>query len=228
MKASKISQEAGATERLAQRSKANANTKPEGRSQWPKEQRQLQAQVISRTGELAAWRTEYPDNRFNPVAPQPDSLMNLFVAAARLHMNLDQPGVLLAIREILSDLIGARALALFEIDATGANLSLVEAIGVQSGCMADIPLGAGVIGGVAKSGAAYFTDHGGGELVACVPLTIGAGVTGVFVLYQLLEQKPQLEPRDRELLDFLSTHAALALYRSAAYGAARNSGGACQ
>jgi len=242
MKVSKEPQETGETERSAQQRKASANAKPDSQSRTQRKQplRRLQAQVESLTQELEACRaeltaadlaasvfqrTEYPDKTFTSVEPQDDSLMNLFVAAARLHATLDRPGVLAAIREILSDLIGSRAMAVFEIDAPGTALSLVESIGVDPGSTADIGLGTGLIGSVAKTGVAYFSDNGEGDIVACVPLKIGASVTGVIAIFRLLEQKQQLEMSDRELLDFMSTHAALALYRTAPFGREHKSGG---
>ena len=242
MKASKNHRASGVSERAARR-RRSANSKPNGRDQRNQELQHCQEQLANLNEELAACRAELAaadlragalplntrsDKNFTPVQLQQGGLINLFVAAARLNANLDRPGVLGAIREILSDLIGVRAMALFEIDAAGKALSLLQAVGVDAEYNPEIPLGAGVIGTVATSGVAYFSDDGDSEVVACVPLKIGACVTGVMVLFRLLEQKPQLEPNDRDLLEFLSTHAALALYRSGANRAASQSGGACQ
>lgn len=210
----------------------------QGRTQMAQELRRLKAQVASLTQELEACRAELtaadlaasglqrhdpPDQPFSLVKPQNDSLMNLFVAAARLHANLDRPGVLGAIREILSDLIGSQAMAVFEIDAAGDALSLVESIGVDADSMRRIALGTGLIGTVAETGAAYFSDSES-QVIACVPLKIGASVTGAIAVFRLLEQKQQLEMSDLELLDFMSTHAALALYRTAPVARGRDSG----
>jgi len=251
MKNSNGPKKAAETERSASRGKVSAKAKRESQSRTQRDSqsrikidqqlRQLKAQVASLTQELETCRAELtaadlaasvlrrhepPDKSCTLVEPQNDSLMNLFVAAARLHANLDRPGVLAAIREILSDLIGSQAMAVFEIDAAGDELSLVESIGVDAGSMRRIALGAGLIGAVAKTGAAYFSDDGESQVIACVPLKIGASVTGAIALFRLLEQKQQLEMSDRELLNFMSTHAALALYRSAPLTPGRKSDGA--
>jgi hypothetical protein len=243
--------EAAETEHSARRQKVSANAArdsqsrtqrvSQSRTQMDQELRRLKAQVASLTQELEACRAELtaadlaasvgqchepPDKPFTSVKPQNDSLMNLFVAAARLHANLDRPGVLGAIREILSDLIGSQAMAVFEIDAAGDALSLVESIGVDANSMRRVALGTGLIGTVAKTGAAYFSDDGESQVIACVPLKIGASVTGAIAVFRLLEQKQQLEMSDRELLDFMSTHAALALYRTAPLARGRDCGGA--
>jgi hypothetical protein len=243
--------EAAETERSASRGKVSANAKrdrqsrtqrdSQSRTQMDQELRQLKAQVATLTQELETCRAELtaaglaasvlrrhaqPDKPFTLVEPQNDSLMNLFVAAARLHANLDRAGVLAAIREILSDLIGAQAMAVYEIDATGDALLQVESIGVDAGSMRRIALGSGLIGSAAKTGAAYFSDDAESEVIACVPLKIGASVTGAIAVFRLLEQKQQLEMSDRELLDFMSTHAAFALYRTGPLTPGRESDGA--
>jgi hypothetical protein len=243
MKNFKQPKEAAGSDGSAPLRKVSAKTKrvSQSRSQIEKELRQLRAQVASLTQELETCRAELTaadlaasvlrrheslDKPYTLVEPQNDSLMNLFVAAARLHTHLDRPGVLAAIREILSDLIGSQAMAIFEIDATGDALLLVESIGVEANSMRRIALGSGLIGTAAKTGAAYFSDDARSEVVACVPLKIDALVTGAIAVIRLHKQKQQLETSDRELLDFMSTHAALALYRTAPLTSGRESVGA--
>lgn len=243
MKTLKQPKEAARSEGSARRRKVRAKTESvsQSRTQKEKEVRQLRAQVESLTQELETCRAELTaadlaasvlrrhgslDKPYTLFEPQNDNLMNLFVAAARLHAHLDRSGVLTAIREILSDLIGSQAMAIFEIDATGDALMLVESIGVEANSMRRIALGSGLIGTAAKTGVAYFSNDAKNEVVACVPLKIGASVTGAIAVIRLFEQKQQLEMSDRELLDFMSTHAALALYRTAPPTPGRDSVGA--
>jgi hypothetical protein len=200
------------------------------------ELRQLKVQVASLTQELEACRAELtaadlaasvlqrhepPDKPFTLVEPRNDSLINLFVAAARLHANLDRPGVLTAIREILSDLIGSQAMAVFEIDAAGDAFSLVESIGVDANSMRRIALGTLTH---RRKPARLFSDDAERSR-RHVPLKIGASVTGATRSFAT-RTKQQLEMSDRELLDFMSTHAALALYRTTPPAQGRDSGGA--
>ena len=216
--------------------------RPQRSAQLAPENRQLRAQVRSLTQELDRCRAELTatefsavmahgqgasDELFTVVEAQNQSLMNLFVAATRLHSNTERAGVLAAIREILSDLIGSRALAVFEIDASGNTLSLVESIGIDPAPFARIPIGSGVIGKVAGTGEAYFGDGGDSQFIACIPLKIGPRVTGAIVVFRLLEQKLELQSSDHELLDFMSAHAALALHRTAAEAQWNAFHGAC-
>jgi len=94
-------------------SRGETSTKAKRDSQSPtqieQELRQLKVQVASLTQDLEACRAELtaadlaasvlrrhepPATPFTLVEPRNDSLINLFVAAARLHANLDRPGVL--------------------------------------------------------------------------------------------------------------------------------------
>ena len=200
-------------------------------AQLDEEIRQLRGQVETLTQELDRCRAELTaaefgtvmanrqsalDEAFTMVDGQNYSLMNLFVAATRLHSSTERPDVLTAIREILSDLIGSQATAVFEIDASGSALSLLESSGSAAATPRRIAIGSGPIGKVAATGEPYFGDGSGGEPIACIPLKIGPRVTGVIAVFRLLEQKLELYGNDRELLDFMSTHAALALHRTAA------------
>ena len=191
----------------------------------------LRAQVASLTQELERCRAELTaaefgtvmanrqsalDNSFTMVEAQNFTLMNLFVAATRLHSSTERSDVLTAIREILSDLIGSPATAVFEINPGSGALCLLESSGITPAKLSRIPLGTGCIGKVAATGEAYFGDGSDGEPVACVPLKIGPRVTGVIAVFRLLEQKLNLHSNDHELLDFMSRHAALALQRTSA------------
>jgi len=200
-------------------------------AQLAQENRQRHAKVESLTQELERCRAELTATEFSAVTAhgqgrlgepftvvetQNQSLINLFVAATRLHSNTERIGVLTAIREILSDLIGSQAMAVFEIDASANTLSLVECIGIEPEPLARIPIGSGPIGKVAATGEPHFGNDGDSRLVACIPLKLGPRVTGVIVVFRLLEQKQELQSSDHELLDFMSAHAALALHRTAA------------
>ena len=216
------------TRRTIDASPAEKN-RPQRSTQLAQANRQLRAQVEALTQDLDRCRAELTatelsavmahgqcalDELFTVVEAQNHSLMNLFVTATRLHSTTERAGVLTAIREILTDLIGSQATAVFEIEAGAGALSLVESIGIEPAPFARIPIGSGRIGKVAATGEAYFADDGDGQPIACIPLKIGARVTGAIAVFRLLEQKQGLQSTDHELLDFMSTHAALALQRT--------------
>jgi hypothetical protein len=156
------------------------------------------------------------------VFEQNADLVNLYVASARLHESVARHEVLLAIQEIVINLIGSEQIAVLELDEDGRTLSLVSAFGIEESRYASVPVGVGIIGRVALSGEPYLT---GGRteddappsreepsVTACVPLKLFGRVQGVLVVFQLLRQKPALRELDHRLLEIVSTQAAPALY----------------
>jgi hypothetical protein len=140
---------------------------------------------------------------------------NLYVASLRLHENLEPGAVLQAMQEIMINLVGTEEIAIFELAANAAQLSLLSCFGVARERLAHLPLDAGAIGNVAATGEAFFAGasaEGDGELTACVPLRADGRVIGVIAVFRLLPQKQGIERLDRELFELLATHGAHALW----------------
>jgi K+-sensing histidine kinase KdpD len=158
--------------------------------------------------------------RFVSSELQYGDLATLYVASSRLHATLQSQDVLLAIREIVSDLIGAEEMALFEKDQALSSLSLVDSYGESAAIDPKIPLGQSTIGRVASSGDLYLDDENGagrqpsdkGRPMACIPLKVDRLVWGVIVIYRLLPQKVRFTALDYQLFEMLSTQAGIALY----------------
>jgi len=158
--------------------------------------------------------------RYIEVEQQNANLANLYVASYRLHSTLDRDEVLSVIQEIIINLIGSEELAIFEIDVSGEALRLAASFGIDEEKYRSIPFGQGIIGKTASTGKPYLAEHEPDEeaalrkpeITACLPLRLGESVTGAIAIFQLLPQKPGLEPLDYELFDLLGTHAAAALY----------------
>jgi len=156
-------------------------------------------------------------------------MASLYVATDRLHASLDRGEVLVAIQEIITNLIGCEELAVFEVDASGSALKLAVSMGIDEERFAFIAFGEGPIGQVASTGTPYFATSPGKKakrgkpagssaeaealgLTACVPLMRGQVVSGAIAIFRLLAHKSALTEMDRELLSVLIPHAALALY----------------
>ena len=156
-------------------------------------------------------------------------IASLYVATDRLHASLDRREVLVAIQEIITNLIGCEELAVFEVDASGSALELAVSMGIDEERFAFVSFGEGPIGQVASSGAPYFASAPAKSsrrgrtsshsleaeamgLTACIPLMRGEVVTGAIAVFRLLAHKAALTEMDRELLSVLIPHAALALY----------------
>ena len=154
------------------------------------------------------------------VEAENNNLASLYVATYGLHGSLDRGEVLSTIQEIVANLIGSEEMAIFELCADAQELRLLDSTGIESRDFKTVPVGAGLIGGVASSGEPYVADgrdRNGAlpceeNLTACLPLMIGEQVTGVLALFRLLQHKPGLEPLDLELFDLLACQAGTALY----------------
>jgi hypothetical protein len=148
------------------------------------------------------------------------NLANLYVASYRLHGTVERGEVVLAIQEIVANLIGSEELAILEREPGSTELSLVASFGVEEAPLRRIPVGGGLIGQAAATGEAYVRGEGeagmafSGEspVTACIPLSLDGQVTGVIAIFRLLSHKPALAAADHELFDLLASQAAVALY----------------
>jgi hypothetical protein len=161
-------------------------------------------------------------SRYLEVEQENSNLANLYVASYRLHGTVDRHEVLDVIQEIVTNLIGCEEMAVFEMDADGAAVSLVRSNGIDPKVRRKVAVGEGIIGRVVATGEAFLAADGAppsiaaleSDLTACIPLKLGERVSGAIALFRLLPQKPGLGALDRELFDLLATHAATALYSS--------------
>ena len=144
------------------------------------------------------------------------ALTNLYVALHQLHSTLMRGGVVEALTEIVVGLIGSEALAIYERGVDGA-FRVITSLGFNADDVSvDDPLAL-----LLASGVRYVAGEPHPLLcapdvpvAAALPLIFGGRVTGGIVIASLLAQKPGFTEADYELFDVLSTHAAIALYRT--------------
>ena len=148
---------------------------------------------------------------------QAGRLMNLYVATYQLHATLDPAEVQETIAEIAINLLGAARFVLLLKRDEGGDLEIALNQGIYGepeppfvgdsykggDPMVDATLGDGVLrlGPTAESPA-----------LAAVPLRVQNDIVGALVVLKLLDHKPILRAEDRDLLDLLSAHAAIALF----------------
>jgi hypothetical protein len=192
----------------------------------------------AREQESLRWQLERVDrdnrrysDEFVQLEQQNNNLANLYVASYRLHGTLDRQEVITALKEIIVNLVGSEEIALFEMDASGLRLTLLDSNGIQPECYQSVPVGSGLIGKAALSGELLIAGNGDertpGEdhLSAAIPLKLEDQVTGLIAIFRLLPQKSGIEELDREIFDLLASHAAMALYCSALRARLKQSGG---
>jgi K+-sensing histidine kinase KdpD len=146
------------------------------------------------------------------------NMASLYIAVNSLHAALDRTAVLASVQDVVTTLIGSEEMAIFEVDRDHRRLSLLASQGIDAGRYQDVTLGNGLIGTSASTGEAVIRKEGGSTerdgddaITACVPMKIGQRVLGVIAIFRLLPHKGELISVDLDLLDLLSTHAAVAL-----------------
>ena len=189
-------------------------------------------------GELSGGRAR-DTAAYVSIEEESTKLANLYVSCVRLDRAADRAEVLVAIEEIVINVIGSEELALFEVPRgvlEGETLAVRTSFGLPGARLAAIADGRGAVhraargaawwmGGVSSDADVVSRDEEG--LTACVPIvtdtadTAGAADDGsrevrfVLAIFHLLPHKSELDEGDRELLRVLSRHAAHALQRTA-------------
>ena len=153
------------------------------------------------------------------------NMASLYIAVNSLHAALDRTSVLASVQDVVTTLIGSEEMAIFETDSQHRRLKLLASQGIEPGQYQAVYLGDGVIGTAATTGEAVIRHEGasaeaeGDEAItACIPMKIGQRVLGVIAIFRLLPHKGGLNSVDLDLLDLLSTHAAVALLFTRLYG----------
>lgn len=195
----------------------------------------LEAVRIRLEEEVATLKSEQQHflERYVRLEEQNATLTSLYVACQRLHSQLDRSEVLLAVRELIANLMGCEEYVLFS-RASDGWLYRVDSFGFDSEAFKRLAPGAGLIGRAVKTGETYLRQESDGSgatedesnLTACIPLQRECTVTGAVALFRLLPQKSEYLELDRELFGLLKTHLATVLYCVALHEGAKTRNGA--
>ncbi|RMG03055.1 MAG: GAF domain-containing protein [Nitrospirae bacterium] len=188
--------------------------------------RVLEEELASLKARFAEVEEENKDfaKRYIEVEEENNNLANLYVASYQLHSTLDYEEVLKIVLEIIINLIGAEAFAIFVLDDRHNKLVPVAAEGVDKAKIPEVAVGEGLIGEVATSGEGYFgesmvhtEDFDLNKPIVCIPLKIKEHTIGVIAFYSFLIQKSSFSNIDYELFNLLAGHAATAIFSSKLY-----------
>lgn len=176
--------------------------------------------LLSHVTEVQAVSTRF-SSRYEEMETEISNLANLYVASYQLHSTLKLRTVVQHLKELLQQLVGARAHSFYVADPAQKELVPVASDGIELTKLPKITVGAKspegglatVIERVFLTGVPYIQ---GAKKVddapaACVPMRIDDRVVGAIVVYSLLEQKEDFAPVDHELFKMLGAHAATAL-----------------
>jgi GAF domain-containing protein len=144
-------------------------------------------------------------------------LMNLYVATYQLHATLDPAEVQATIAEIAINLLGAQqfVLLLRRDEGDGCEIALLEGMydGVKPPYDGETYTGGdAMVDATLKDGVLRLGPTAESPVLAAVPLRVQNDIVGALVVLKLLDHKPILRAEDRDLLDLLSAHAAIALF----------------
>lgn len=161
-------------------------------------------------------------DQYTEVETELANFANLYVASHQLHASLSFRTTVRQMKELLEQLVGGRAFAVYL--ATADQKTFVPIVYEGLGKAKRIPINPndGGLGEVFTTGMSRVET---GDLsrgspdhpLALVPMTHEHKVYGVFAMYQTLEQKPRFLPVDFELFKLLGAHAAGALVGAALF-----------
>jgi GAF domain-containing protein len=174
--------------------------------------------------------------RYMEVEGDLSNLANLYVAGDQLHSTLDLSRVMTHMSELLEQLVGARAHAVYYFDEAGAALVAIGAHGVDRERIPRIPVPSSprkaddpgpahaIARAFVESSPVFDADVarcGLDRPVACIPLELDDRTVGVVVVYALLAQKTELTELDHELFRMLRAHASTAITGALLWAAAK-------
>jgi hypothetical protein len=151
-----------------------------------------------------------------------ESVANLYVGSYQLHSSLSPRGVLRHVKELLSQLVGAAAHAIFLIDDAGENLVPITSEGLPAADLGTIAVGEGAIGRAFADNQPSVTEGDSrlGTIAApsaCFPIRVEERVRGVIAVIRTLEQKDAFVRLDLELFKLLGAQAMPALLAARLY-----------
>lgn len=171
--------------------------------------------------------TRRTENRNFEVEQELHDLANLYIASSHLHSTLSVRGVTRHLKELLQQLVGAEAFAIYLMGPEGGAARPIAQDGFDVGVLAPVLPGEGAIGEVLMTGVPRVHDRVdvGGTLespIAVIPLMVRDRAVGAIAIVSLFRQKDVWAAVDRELFNLLGSHAATALIAANLYAEAES------
>lgn len=173
-------------------------------------------ELVSRSARAEAVKDNFTA-MYQEVEGELANFANLYVATAQLHSARSVRGVLRALKELLAQLLGAAAFAVYFSSDEGEELVAIASEGVDAAQVARLPANRGPIGRAFASGEVVY-DVGRDvskisidDPVAIIPLHLDGRVHGLIAIFGTLPQKTEFVSIDRELFKLLGAQAAPAL-----------------
>jgi hypothetical protein len=174
------------------------------------------AELVSRFKSAEESRSSV-SSRMTEIELEFANLANLFVASSQLSSSLSPRAVTRRIKEILAQLVGAEAYAMYLANSDGTELVPIASEGVPGERLAPVRVRDSLLGEVFTSGEARVNEdsnpsQGSPEHPAAVlPLELDDRNVGVIAIFATLSQKARFSTVDFELFRLLGRQAAVAL-----------------
>ena len=147
------------------------------------------------------------------VERQNSNLATLYAAGHALHASPEHAQVLMAIQEIIINLVGSEQFAIVSADATLTPQAL---FGVTVDRLQGLSQESGIIGRARSEGRALALPRAAPSdatgVRVCVPLVAAGETRGFVLIFGFLPQKGELLPLDHELFALVGSQAATALW----------------
>jgi predicted RNase H-like nuclease (RuvC/YqgF family) len=174
------------------------------------------SELLSRTARVEPAQADYAP-MFEEVERELANFASLYVATAQLHTARSVRGVLRALSELLTQLLGAAAFAVYFVSDDGKELVALTSEGVDRARVARVSAEEGPVARAFASGEITYVQARDisktsiDEPAALVPLHLGEHVQGVIAIFGTLPQKPAFVATDADLFKLLDAQAARAL-----------------
>jgi hypothetical protein len=179
------------------------------------EQLTRRVQELQRENEAQHLRVHDLSAERQRLEAQVSNLARQCTASIRLREVGSDSELMATFEEIIKDLIGSEAFAVFELESDASTLSLLGCMGVDAELLRRVPLGEEPISHVVQQGRSWVSEKPPADALspsACIPLRVGPRVVGVIAIFRLLPHKASFEPADHVLFELLETQGGMALH----------------
>jgi len=158
------------------------------------------------------------ENRYAEVEDELANLANLYIATSQLHGARSVRGVVRNLRELLSQLVGAAAFAIYIVSEKGPELIAIASEGVPRADVERVSSTDGLVAVAYNSGEVKLAPYGSDPRkgtpqapAAIVPLLFDGRSVGAIAIFSTLSQKTEFVNIDAELFKMLGAQAAVAI-----------------
>lgn len=152
------------------------------------------------------------DEQIRELSLRNSNLVQLTVASQLLCAGGEREDVLNAIEEIIVNMIGSEEIAILEHLPSEGKVRLTRTRGIDGRSprfkRAVEPIREAIATG-------HVVLPRGREITAVIPLRLESTLFGVVAVFRLLEQKPELDELDHELMELLGRQGAVAIFSTA-------------